>query len=68
MSKPVEVPIEIYNRIEELRKAGLDMKDYKSILTTVERQGDRVTAAWLHNNMKIYLQCQIVGMVPENLS
>lgn len=65
MSKEVEVPIEVYKGIQLIRKAGLDMKDYKGVLNAVESRGDKVTAAWMHNNMKIYLQGEIFGMAPD---
>lgn len=65
MNKAVEVPAEIYKSIQSIRKTGLNMKDYKEVLNIVESKGDKVTGAWMHNNMKIYLQGEMFGVIPE---
>ena len=65
MNKAVEVPAEIYKSIQSIRKTGLNMKDYKEVLNAVENKGDKVTGAWMHNNMKIYLQGEMFGVIPE---
>lgn len=65
MSEPIEIPAVVYESVERLRGEGFDMNDYPKVLQEMERRGDRVTAAWLHNNRKIYLQGQMVGMVSE---
>lgn len=63
MSKPIEVPNEIYQSIENIKKNGL--KNYKEVLNALESKGDKTTADWMHNNMKMYLQSEIYGMTPE---
>jgi len=63
MNKPIEVPIEIYNNIQNIKKNGI--QHYKDVLNALESQGDEMTANWLHNNMKIYIQSEIYGMVPD---
>jgi hypothetical protein len=65
LSKKVEVPFEVYKSLQSIRQTGFEMKDYKQVLNLVESKGDKTTADWMHNNMKIYLQSEIYGMIPE---
>lgn len=68
MENPVEVPMEIYKGIEMIRKAGVNMEDYQAVLSKAEESKDTITATWLHNNMKYYLQSIYYGLLPEGAS
>lgn len=65
MSKPVEVPLEIYRGLESIKANGTNMDDYNKVLVQAKKQGDQVLSEWLGNNMKIYVQIIYNGLAPD---
>lgn len=65
MDKPIEVPMQVYEGIEAIRKRGVDLKDYQSVMDAAVQLGFQETENWLHDNVKIYIQGVRYGILPE---
>lgn len=61
--RPIEIPVEIYEALHQIKAAGVDMNDYQAVLQA--SQAEPAAEAWLRDNMKIYLQSLVYGLKAE---